>query len=129
MRQVRIGLELQVVPGRLPSLGNACLRTPDCSNFGQRPVSGERLQAALGCFRTLRRATIASTLLEYLVPHSQRGASAFPKVLPKAVREYSTFGGISPKSTRSMIPSACSSLSCWISTLSLTLPTARLNSP
>jgi iron complex transport system substrate-binding protein len=62
--------------------------------------------------RTLRRAMIASTLLVCLVPHSQSGASALPKVLPKAVREYSTFGGISPKSTRSIIPSACNSLSC-----------------
>lgn len=72
---------------------------------------------------------IASTLVEYLALHSQRGTRAFPKVLPKAVRESSSLGGISPKSARSMIPSAFKSLSCRISTLSLTLPTARLNSP
>ncbi len=40
----------------------------------------------------LRRAMIASTSVEYWVPHSQRRTSAFPKVPPKAVREYSTFG-------------------------------------
>src|SRR3984893_18281365 len=93
------------------------------------PILRRGFYAACRRSRALRRSMIASTSLEYLVPHSQSGASAFPKVLPKAVREYSTFGGISPKSTRSMIPSACNSVSCWISTLSLTLPTARLNSP
>src|ERR1700737_969170 len=98
-------------------------------NSDQPPILGQRFYVACGGAGTLRRAMIASTLLEYLVPHSQRGASALPRVLPKAVREYSTFGGISPKSTRSTIPSACNSLSCCISTLSLTLPTARLNSP
>src|ERR1700681_4572689 len=77
-----------------------------------RPILSRGFYAACRRSRALRRAIIASTSLEFLVPHSQRGASAFPKVLPKAVREYSTFGGISPKSTRSMIPSACNSLSC-----------------
>ena len=36
-------------------------------------------------------------------------------------------GGISLKSTRSMTPSACISLSCWSGILSLTPPMARLN--
>ena len=58
-------------------------------------ILGQRFYAR-ECAGTLRRATIASTSSEYLVPHSQIGASALPKVLPKAAREYSTFGGISP---------------------------------
>ena len=63
---------------------------------------------------------MASTSVIYCVPHSHSGINAFPRVRPKFVTEYSTFGGISPKSTRSMMPSACNSLSCWMSTLSLT---------
>src|ERR1700680_678328 len=87
----------------------------DGSRMGVGSAIDDQFAAEASMLRgdaTLRRAMIVSTLLESLVPHSQRGASALPKVLPKAVREYSTFGGISPKSTRSMIPSACNSLSC-----------------
>jgi hypothetical protein len=61
----------------------------------RRPILSQGFYAARRCSRTLRRAMIASTLLDCLVPHSQSGASALPNVLPKAVREYSTFGGIS----------------------------------
>jgi hypothetical protein len=36
-----------------------------------------------------------STSLICSVPHTQSGPNAFANVLPNAVREYSTFGGIS----------------------------------
>jgi hypothetical protein len=44
-----------------------------------RPILSRHLYAACGGSRTLRRAIIASTSVEYLVPHSQRGASAWPE--------------------------------------------------
>ena len=90
---IRKSIGQQVPPSSRPGLGLAADR-------GQlrdsRPILSRGFYAACRCSRALRRAMIASTSLVYLVPHSHRGASDLPKVLPKAVREYSTLGGISP---------------------------------